>query len=101
MSKQPRMGVDPLNWIKDSRDEQKTSSPDLKRLHQVQKKAKNTSQAGLKNGWRRATVAMKETQLEKIKNLAYWQRTSIKDIFHNLLEEGLKNKNPKPRPKND
>lgn len=106
MAKTSRMGTDPLSWIQDSRKEKplKETSPSrnksLQGLQRLQPPPKKTSpQAGLQKDWRRATFIVKEPLLEKLKDLAYWDRKTIKEIINSLLEAHLKNKKTKPRPK--
>jgi len=101
MVKQSRMGADPLSWIQDSRGEKNTTHQELQGLHELQRNSKNSSHTGLKNEWRRATFIVKEPLLEKLKDIAYWERKTIKEVINNLLEGYLKSKNPKPRPKDD
>jgi CheY-like chemotaxis protein len=52
----------------------------------------NTSQAGLREGWTRATFILKTELLEQIKSLAYWDRKSIKTIVNEALVAYLKDK---------
>ena len=49
-------------------------------------------------GWTRATFIVREEYLEKIKNLAYWKRISIKQMMDNILAEQLIPVKVKPRP---
>jgi hypothetical protein len=59
----------------------------------------NTSTAGLPSGWKRATFIVWEPFLEKLKNVAYWEREDIKDILHEALDAYLSGKEVNPRPK--
>lgn len=56
----------------------------------------DTARAGLKDGWIRATLIVREENLKKIKNLAYWDRKGIKDIVDDALNLYLKDKNIPP-----
>lgn len=56
------------------------------------KEVSKTSQIGTKAGETRATFIIDEDQLEKIKALAYWERTSIKEILAEAIENFLKEK---------
>jgi len=47
------------------------------------------SQQGTKEGEVRATFIVKENLLDKIKNIAYWERTMIKDIINESLLESI------------
>ena len=121
MEKKSRMGVDPLSWIQDSRDEHlnkqsKSSKHEKNKTHSVQSlqelqnkhknteiadrsEAENTSQIGLRAGWIRATFIMREDLLEKLKDISYWDRKSIKDLVTEIFESYLKDKKQKSRPK--
>lgn len=56
------------------------------------KEVSKTSQLGTKEGETRATFIIDEDQLEKIKALAYWERTSIKEILSMAISGLLKEK---------
>ena len=56
-----------------------------------------SSQKGLRQGWTRATFILRDAYLEKIKALAYWDRTSVKAIIDEALGGYLKGKRIKPR----
>jgi hypothetical protein len=51
-----------------------------------------TTQQGLQDGWTRATFILKKHHLEKIKELAYWERKTIKEVLDEALESYLKEK---------
>ncbi|MDH4028956.1 MAG: response regulator [Nitrospirota bacterium] len=63
--------------------------------------AYKTSEAGLQEGWTRATFIVKKGQLEKIKALAYWDRKKVKDVVSEALEAYLKDKEVLPVLKED
>jgi|GEM_PF-704665 len=42
--------------------------------------SRNTARAGLKDGWIRATLIIREENLKKLKELAYWTRKDLKQI---------------------
>jgi hypothetical protein len=46
-----------------------------------------SSQEGTKEGETRATFIINEAVLEKIKDLAYWERVTIKEVVNTALEE--------------
>lgn len=105
MSGASRLGTNPLEWIKDSRNDQEENQ---KRKHSVQStsskqsKQKNSlksSKIGLKEGWTRATLIVKESVLEKAKDLAYWERKKIQEVIDDALCSYISNKKIKPRPK--
>jgi hypothetical protein len=51
---------------------------------------KPTAQAGLPDGWTRATFIVRETNLEQLKALAYYHRRPLKDILEEALARYLK-----------
>lgn len=48
-----------------------------------------SSQEGTKEGETRATFIINETILEKVKDLAYWERVTIKEVVNTALEEAI------------
>ena len=40
-----------------------------------------TTQLGLHDGWTRATFILRKNHLEKLKELAYWERRTIKEVI--------------------
>jgi len=91
MSKKPRLGSDPLSWIKDSRKETSDSKQSLQSKHNIQSKHKTTKQ-GLKEGWARATFIVREDYVDKLKAVAYWDRKQIKEVVDEALTAYLKGK---------
>ena len=68
------------------------------------KKTTKTSQEGTKENETRATFIVKEDLLDKLKAIAYWDRTLIKEVVDKALEEAVlkyqkKNGPIKPLPK--
>lgn len=58
-----------------------------------------SSQEKCKEGEVRATFIVKEDLLEKLKDVAYWERSLIKDVVNTALRDYLdKKKGIKPRP---
>ena len=53
------------------------------------KVAKDTTEEGTLPGEKRATFIVKEDQLEKLKAVAYWERSKIKDVMSAALEKYL------------
>jgi hypothetical protein len=49
----------------------------------------DTTEQGTLPGEKRATFIVKEEQLEKLKAVAYWDRTKIKDVITAALEKYL------------
>lgn len=50
---------------------------------------KDTTEEGTLEGEKRATFIVKEDQLEKLKAVAYWERSKIKDVMSAALEKYL------------
>jgi len=115
MDTKTRMGTDPLGWISDSREPKKGSkqrkhSKQDKQPVQVRKSGAGrprtikreitkSSQEGLPEGWTRATFLVRESVLDKLKAVAYWDRRTIKEVVDDALVAYLKDKKPKPLPK--
>ena len=55
-----------------------------------------TTQQGLHDGWTRATFILRKDYLEKLKELAYWERKTIKGVIDEALGDYLKRKKIKP-----
>ena len=58
---------------------------------------------GLKEGEERATVIVNSGAMEKLRNIAYWDRLSLKEVVSSAFEEYVKkyekkNGEVKPRP---
>jgi hypothetical protein len=51
-----------------------------------------TTQRGLHDGWTRATFILRKNHLEKLKELAYWERRTIKEVIDEALESYLMEK---------
>jgi len=101
MDKKPRMGRDPLSWIKDTKGKKgKHSKQSLQSKQKLQSKPKMKDtpsvKQGLKPGFTRATLIIKDKYLEKIKALAYWERKTIEEVTNEALEKYLKGKKIKP-----
>ena len=52
----------------------------------------HSSQRGLNDGWTRATFILRKHHLEKIKELAYWERKTIKEVLDEALGAYLEGK---------
>jgi hypothetical protein len=48
-----------------------------------------SSQEGTKDGETRATFIVNERNLQKLKDLAYWERLSIKDVINAAISEHI------------
>ena len=51
-----------------------------------------TTKKSSSDDFRRATFIVKKEHFEKLKDLAYWDRTSIKKLLHEALENYFQNK---------
>ena len=56
----------------------------------------NTSKDGLPDGWTRTTLAIREDQLEALKVLAWWERTTIKALLERILDQDLATRDMSP-----
>lgn len=52
---------------------------------------KNTSYTGTKEGEKRATFILSESILEQLRCIAYWDRTLIKDVVTEALQDYIRN----------
>ncbi len=72
-------------------------------IHRVRKNPRLKKQSpiyrGLKPGWRRHTVIVREKYFEKVMDIAYWDRKDIKEVIDEALESYLKGKDIKVRPR--
>jgi hypothetical protein len=78
--------------------QQKQKPPPQKAIFKKPETETDSSRAGLKPGWIRATIIVKEDKLKKIKALAYWERREIKQVFDDALDSYLAGKKTKPIP---
>jgi|LSQX01.3.fsa_nt_gb hypothetical protein len=106
MSKEKnRLGSDPLGWIRPTREEpseapktieelSKDAQPQKKtgRPRTIKRKITKTSQEGLPANWTRATFIMREDLLKKLKDYAYTERETIRDVINEAVELYLQDK---------
>lgn len=85
-----RIKNDPLNWINKDQEEEK-KGPGRPRKHPLREKGK-TQKENLPDDWTRATFIVREDLLETLKDLAYTNRTTIKEEINQALAEYLKDK---------
>jgi hypothetical protein len=91
-----RLGTDPFApsggvhaLIQDTRE----STPEISSLSSIQSNSsKHSSRIGLKPGWTRATFIVRDDILEKLKDLAWWDRKDIKEVLEEALTSHLANK---------
>lgn len=85
MSKR-RLTNNPLEWIEGGQEETGKS------------KGKDSRKRGLKKGWIRSSIVVKEEYLNKLKAYAWWERLSTRDVLNEALEQYFKDKEVKPIP---
>ena len=91
-----------LEWINEDMDftQQETENTSESFLYDQPKEKDlplSTSAKGLPEGWTRATFILKQKYLEDLKNIAYWERETIKTVLDVALERFLNGKNIPPR----
>lgn len=102
-----RLGSDPLGWIRPTKDEAKDSEApktveelsettktrsNAGRPKTIKRKITKTSQEGLPVNWTRATFIMREDLLKKLKDYAYTERETIRDVINEAVELYLQDK---------
>lgn len=80
--KKPRVGSDPLAWIKDT----------TKAKGKQGKPSKLSKQELLNKQTKRQTYHLEIDLVEKIKKYAYWERLRVSDIVNQALREFFKGK---------
>lgn len=96
MSKQDKkkMGSDPLAWINkeaEQKEEQPLERPrnNMGRPRTIYREYEKSSQEGLPDQWTRATFIVREDLLKKLKDCAYTERRSLKDMVNEMLDQYL------------
>jgi len=101
MSKQDnkKMGSDPLAWInrEPEQAEPEQSLPKVPRSNMgrprtIYREYEKTSQEGLQDNYTRATFIVREDLLKKLKDYAYTERETLKDVVNRMLTEFLEGK---------
>lgn len=125
MANKKRLGDDTFSWLRDTRGEggpsaankesrtdEKIPTPTqaeiLKQSATTKTKKRRarqgqgarrvitkTSQEGLPNNWTRATFIMREDLLEKFKDVAYWDRKPVKELFDEMLQKYIAHRQKK------
>ena len=95
MKNKGRLGKVPkgLSWINDQEDQQS--------IQNTRDEQTGASEQGLTQGWTRATFIITKEHLDKIKDLAWWERATIKQVMHDALKKYLEDKNINPRKKSE
>jgi hypothetical protein len=108
MRRNPDDDSDLFFWVKNGNQRIKQNRDSVQGIQQEApskkippKKRKGTfssARAGMKEGWIRATLIVREENLNKLKALAYWDRRDLKEITDDALSTYFKNKKIKPVP---
>jgi hypothetical protein len=111
MAKDKRLGSDPLDWIKDTREGEPESKQNIQSNTSIQSKLfkpirqrepgnsvkkVTASKKGLPEGWIRGTFIIREDYLIKLKAKAYWDRKQIKTVLDEALASYFKGKKIRP-----
>lgn len=93
-----KMGTDPLAWINQEPEQAEPVKPE-KELRQKQgrprtiyREYEKSSQEGLQDNFTRATFIVREDLLKKLKDYAYTERETLKDVVNKMLAEFLEGK---------
>ena len=95
MSKQDnrRMGKDPLAWITEEQGQPVPSDkPKIGRARTSQREYEKSSQENLPENWTRATFIVREDRLKRLKDYAYTDRRTLKDIVNEMIDQYLEGK---------
>lgn len=76
--KKPRVGSDPLAWIRDTREKGK--------------QGKLSKQELLGKQTKRQTYHLEADLIDKIKKYAYWERVRVSEVVNRALKEFFKDK---------
>lgn len=82
-----RIGQDPLAWINTDTEGKKRGRPRTN-FRQLEK----TSQENLPENWTRATFIIREDRLKRLKDYAYTDRRTLKEIVNEMLDQYLADK---------
>lgn len=69
----------------------KTQHSESSTIHS-QAPTNNTSKNGLPKGWTRTTFIIKEEHVQKLKEIAYWERITLKKLVEEALTKFLHTK---------
>lgn len=84
-----RIKNNPLDWIGQQEEEEKKGPG---RPRTIDREYTKSSQEGLQENWTRATFIVREDLLEKLKDLAYTNRTTIKEEINQAIAEYIQGK---------
>lgn len=87
------MGADPLAWITEANGQPVPSNkPKLGRPITNKRVYTKSSQENLPENWTRATFIVREDRLKRLKDFAYTDRRSLKDIINEMIDQYLDGK---------
>lgn len=88
-----RMGIDPLAWINQEPEQMETiKASKTGRPRTIRREYEKSSQENLPENWTRATFIVREDRLKRLKDYAYNDRRSLKDIVNEMIEQYLAQK---------
>lgn len=76
----------------------------IRKMGKAEKPSKEVSKVpsckqGLRPGWRKVTVIMRDEHFEQLKEISYWEQVPVKNIIEFVLNNFLKSRKPKEYPK--
>lgn len=87
------MGTDPLAWINQEPEQmESTKTQKTGRPRTIRREYEKSSQENLPKNWTRATFIVREDRLKRLKDYAYNDRRSLKDIVNEMIEQYLAQK---------
>ena len=101
----PKLGVDPLGWIgaaqeKTAKEPKPSTARTRSKATASPRKAQEptkTTEAGLPQGWTRATFIVRGEHLEKLKGLSYHEDRTLKELMDEALSSYLRGKKVQTR----
>ena len=99
MSKQDnkKMGSDPLAWITQEPEQQEEKPLEVPRNNMgrprtIYREYEKSSQEGLQENFTRATFIVQEDLLKKLKDYAYTERETLKEVVNKMIAQFLEGK---------
>jgi hypothetical protein len=87
------MGADPLARITEANGQPVPSDkPKIGRPRTSQREYEKSSQENLPENWTRATFIVREDRLKRLKDYAYTDRRTLKDIVNEMIDQYLEGK---------
>jgi hypothetical protein len=81
-----RMGRDPLAWINQDQPADQTEQKKIGRPRTIYREYEKSSQENLPENWTRATFIVREDRLRKLKDYAYTDRRTLKDVVNEMID---------------